>query len=228
LKRVIAGLLAVATFPVHAGRPLTTDDVAVVDDKACQLESWIERSRDVTRAWAAPSCNFGAGIEWQAGFAREHADSRSYFSESYVQAKRVFIDPQKSGWGVGLTAGLARTVTRATHRGWEDPYATFAVTLAPGEKSLVHLNVGWARDRAEQRDSTPWGIAGERALSDRVSIVAEAFGVNRESPFLRVGVVLNATKGLDFDVSVVTKKGGTSADRQIALGFTWLSVPFLP
>ncbi len=48
---LVAGLAAV---PAFAGRPLTTDDAAIVEDKGCQLETWVDRSRDATIGWAAP------------------------------------------------------------------------------------------------------------------------------------------------------------------------------
>ena len=47
----VAGLAAV---PAFTGRPLTTDDAAIVEDKACLLETWGDRSRDATIGWAAP------------------------------------------------------------------------------------------------------------------------------------------------------------------------------
>src|SRR6478672_4227584 len=116
LKRAAAVLiLAAATTAVHAGRPLTTEDASVLEDKACQLESWIDRSREATQGWAVPACNFGAGIEWQAGFARSWGDSRSFLSSAYVQAKTVLREPQPGSFGVGVVAGLTRTPTRSTH-----------------------------------------------------------------------------------------------------------------
>jgi len=80
---------ALASLAAHAGRPLSTEDAATLEDKACQVEAWIDRSRVETRAWAVPACNFGWGIEWQAGFARTRAEGHSEFSESYLQGKKV-------------------------------------------------------------------------------------------------------------------------------------------
>jgi hypothetical protein len=229
LKRAAAAfIVAAATATVHAGRPLTTEDAAVLEDKACQLESWIDRSREATQAWAVPACNFGAGIEWQAGFARSRQHSRSFFSSSYVQAKTVLREPQPGSFGVGVVAGLTRTPTRSSHRGLEDPYATGIVTVPVGTATLVHANAGWSRDRARGASSFTWGLAGESAVTERWSAVAEAFGDDRTRPFYRAGARVTAVKGLDFDLTVVMRPGGSRADRYLSAGFTWQSSPFLP
>lgn len=223
-----AFLLALASIPAHAGRPLTTEDAATLEDKACQVEAWIDRSKVDTRAWAVPACNFGWGLEWQAGFARVHEDNASAFSESYVQAKKVLVHPVEGGAGFGIVAGFARIVRRDTHRGWEDPYAIVPVTWTPNQSTAIHLNVGWTRDRDRASDSTLWGIAGEHAITPRWTLVAEAFGTDRDRPSGRIGARVNAAKGLDFDLTVVARSGGSSADRYISLGLTWATSPFLP
>jgi hypothetical protein len=61
-----------------------------------------------------------------------------------------------------------------------------------------------------------------------VTLVGEVFGDDRTRPFMRLGGRVNAAKGLDFDLTYVTRSGGTSADRYISVGLTWASVPFLP
>lgn len=131
------------------------------------------------------------------------------------------MDPQQRGWGYGVVAGVARFVTRATHRHWEDPYAIVPVTLAADANTLVHMNVGWVRNRDTGRNATPWGLAAERAISPRVALVGEAFGVNRERPFLRAGATWAAMKALVFDLTVVTRPGGRSDERFLSLGLTW-------
>lgn len=229
MKRA-AAVLVVAAAPLftHAGRPLSTEDVAVVEDKACQLESWIDRSRDATQAWAVPACNFGAGIEWQAGFARTREQSRQRFSSAYVQGKKVVREPQEGTLGLGLVIGLNRTPLRNSWRGWDDPYVTGVITAMFGATTLVHANYGWSRDRSRRADTGTWGLAGEHAVTERWSAVAEVFGDDRASPFYRAGVRVTATKGLDFDLTVVTRHAGARADRYLSAGLTWQGPPFLP
>ena len=229
MRRVLAAVaLATAGVGAQAGRPLSTEDAATLEDKACQVEAWVDRSRDETRAWVVPACNFGGGIEWQAGFARARVDGESAFSESYVQGKKTIVQATEGGAGFGIVAGLARFVRRETHRGYEDPYALVPVTWMPAAATAVHFNLGWTRDREAKSDATLWGIAGEHAITPRVALVAEAFGTDRERPFGRIGARVNAGKGLDFDFTLVGRSGGSSADRYVSIGLTWASGPFLP
>lgn len=228
MKRAAAALLFAAALPAHAGRPITTEDAAVLGDKACQVESWVDRSRVATQAWAVPACNFGAGIEWQAGFARTREASRSMFSASYVQGKMVLQEPKPGSWGSGVVAGLNRSPLRSSHRGWEDRYVIGIVTIEPVAATLIHANVGWGRDRGRRSDSTSWGLAADHAITERWFAVAELFGDDRTRPFYRAGGRVTAIKGLDFDLTVVARPGGTRADRYVSAGLTWQSPPFLP
>jgi hypothetical protein len=229
LKRAGAALLlAAASIPAHAGRPLTTEDAATLEDKACQVEAWIDRSRVETHAWAVPACNFGAGIEWQAGFARARAEGQSRFSDAYVQGKKVLLAPTEGKAGFGIVAGLGRVVGRATHRGYEDPYAIVPVTWLLDAASAIHFNLGWSRDRGAGTDSMTWGVAGEKSINPRWALVAEVFGTDRDRPSGRIGARVNAAKGLDFDLTVVGRSGGSSAERYVSIGLTWATSPFLP
>jgi len=96
-----AAALLVAATPALAGRPLTTEDAAILEDGACQLEAWIDRARDITTGWLVPACNFGLGIEWQAGFAREWSGG-SRLPEAYAQAKGLLREAsEQSRWSAG-------------------------------------------------------------------------------------------------------------------------------
>jgi hypothetical protein len=205
-----------------AGRPLTTEDAAALEDGRCQLESWLDRSRDSKTSWLVPACNFGAGIEWQAGAAR----TRDRFSEAYVQAKRAFLELEegRSNVGVGLVAGLGRRPLNERYRGWSNPYVTVPLTLSTGT-ALIHLNAGWSRDKEARRNATTWGIAGELPQG-RWTAVAEAFGENSARPTLRVGGRWAAVPDvLDLDLTWVATPGQGSSGRQVSLGFTLVTPP---
>ena len=224
----IALVAALATVQAHAGRPLSTEDASVLEEKRCQLESWIDRSRDATAGWLVPACNFGAGIEWQAGFARAREDGSARFSEAYVQAKRVFIEPEAGRTGVALVVGTVRRPQNEVRRGWQNPYVLVPFTHPLGE-AAIHANVGWSRDAESRRNLTLWGVAFEAPMGERVAVVAEAFGENRERPFVRAGFRWTAIpEVLDFDLTAVARPGGERSDRYISFGFTVVTAPFLP
>ena len=161
--RRAAALMLLLSLPAHAGRPLNTEDAVYLENEACQVESWIDRSRDATFAWMVPACNFGFGIEWQAGFGRLDFEGLSRLAESYVQAKTAWGTLKEGGWSVGLVAGVARRKLDEADHKWDNPYVTIPLSLGFDEAlTLVHVNVGWTRERALGRDFTTWGLAAER------------------------------------------------------------------
>jgi hypothetical protein len=218
-----------AVTPALAGRPLTTEDASVLGDKACQLEAWVDRASETTQAWLVPACNFGLGIEWQVGFSRAWEGGRSYLPEAYAQAKGLFREMNdESPWGVGWVVGVVRQPTNETYRGWENPYVLLPVSVAGGDFTL-HVQPGWSRERESGSDRFVWGVAGEYAANERVALVAETFGVDREKPFVRAGLRWSAIKDrLDFDLTYVTRPGGTREERLVSLGLAWQSGAFLP
>ena len=137
-------------------------------------------------------------------------------------------EPREDALGLGLVIGLNRTPLRDSWRGWHDPYVTGVITAMAGAATLVHANYGWSRDRHRRADSATWGLAGEHAVTERWSAVAEVFGDDRTSPFYRAGVRVAAMKGLDFDLTLVTRPGGSRADRYLSAGLAWRGPPFLP
>jgi hypothetical protein len=210
-----------------AGRPLTTEDAAVLEDKACQLETWVDRARDATAAWLVPACNFGLGIEWQAGFAREWSEGSSRLPEAYAQAKGLFRDvSERSPWSAGWVVGVVRRPQNEAHRGWENPYALLPVSWSAGDFNF-HVQPGWARDREANRDVTLWGVAVEHATKP-LDLVAEVFGQNSEKPFARVGLRYTPIpEYLDIDFSYVARIGGTRDARVVSIGFAWYGPPIL-
>jgi len=217
-------LAALLAAPVAwAGRPLSVEDASVVERHGCQVEAWIDRAHDVTKGWLVPACNFGFDTEWQAGFARTRADGESRYSEAYVQAKtllRAATDAEP--WGVGLVLGMVKRPLNESRRDWDHPYVLGIFTQGLcGAPVLFHANLGWTRDAEARRDLTLWGVAVEGQVSDRVALLAEAFGENASSPFLRAGARWTVTRGLDLDLSWVVRPGGTREERFVSLGVTW-------
>jgi hypothetical protein len=104
------------------------------------------------------------------------------------------------------------------------------VSVAPeGSATTFHFSVGWSQDRADDRNATLWGVAVEKGVTPRLTLVAEAFGENRARAFLRAGGRYSVVKDrLDADLTVVTRPGGTRAERFVSLGLFWQTGRFLP
>jgi hypothetical protein len=211
-----------ACLPLHAARPLTTEDAEVLDEKACQVEAWIDRSRTDTTGWLVPACNFGASLEWQFGIARVHADGASRLAESYVQVKTAWRASEESPWGIGAVAGLVRHPGHRSH-GWDNPFLTFPFTWRLGESSaLLHANVGASRDREEGSTVATWGVAFETPASERLTLLGEVFREDQGKPFVRVGARHALVKDrLDIDFTVVVRAGAQRSERLFSLGLAW-------
>jgi hypothetical protein len=57
---------------VFAGHPMIVDDASIVDDKACQIESWMDRNSESATFWILPACNFTGNLELTVGGAGTH------------------------------------------------------------------------------------------------------------------------------------------------------------
>jgi hypothetical protein len=224
---LVVTLLALA-LPAGAGRPFTTEDANVLDDRRCQVEAWIDRSRVATDSWLVPACNFGGGVEWQLGLGRNHSKGRSAFAEAYAQAKAVYPMPEDLAWDVGLVLGV-RHQPGEEHRRWVNPYALVPFSVSPTESLALHANIGTVRDHASRRNLTLWGVAAEVAVREALTLLAEAYSENSRRPFVRLGARYAVIGDkLDFDFTIVSRPGGTPQERFVSVGVTWQSGRFLP
>lgn len=220
---LIAGLLA-CTLPAHAGRPLSTEDATTLDDGACQLESWANRTRaNTTEMVAVPACAF-LGVEAQLGTGWTREGGESKLAAQFFQLKHAFRNVDDGAWGIGLVAGLARNRLRETRSDWGDPYFIVPFSFGLGEdkdtRALVHLNLGTTRNREEARNLTLWGVALEKPVMDRLTLLGEAYGENTRKPFYRAGGRYTVIPDhLDIDLTWVGRSGGAKEDRLWSLGF---------
>lgn len=227
-------LLALLLLPLaaQAGRPLSTEDASTLDDRACQVEAWVDRTRgNVTDAFLVPACS-AFDTEFQLGVARTREGGASYTSATFFQGKHAFRSVDDGDWGVGLVVGLARALRREERNDWGDPYliVPFSVGLG-GDKdtrALLHLNLGTTRNRAEGRYLTLWGAAVEKPVTERLTLLAEAFGENTRDPFLRAGGRFALFEKFDIDLTYVTRAGGAREERYWSLGVHWETSPLLP
>ena len=232
VRAALALLPALLSTTAQAGRPLSTEDASTLEDKACQFEAWVDRTHgNVTDAFVAPACSY-FDTEFQFGAARTREAGRSVTSATYAQAKHVWRKVEDGAWGIGLVAGLARAPQREKANGWGDPYLLVPLSLGLGEdresRALLHLNLGSTRNRAEGRYLTLWGMAVEKPVSERLTVLAESFGENTRKPYIRAGGRYTLADKLDVDLTYVTRAGGERDDRYWSLGVHWETSPFLP
>lgn len=80
-----------ATHTAHAARPMITDDVRIVDAKACQLESWVKKNPNGTEIWVLPACNFTGNLELTLGGATTREAGRPQTTDVVMQGKTLAI-----------------------------------------------------------------------------------------------------------------------------------------
>jgi len=222
LALLSAALLAVNA--AHAARPMITDDARIVDAKACQLESWVQKNSDSTETWALPACNFTGNLELTLGGAMTREEGRTQTTDVVMQGKTLFKTIEPNGWGIGLAAGTVRHSLVDT-RDW---YAYVPTSLSfRNDAVVVHTNVGWLRARGRNR--LTWGLGTEARLGERTWLIAETFGQNQGKPFHQLGLRhWLVPDRVQLDATYGNRNGGGNGERWFSIGLRLLSVPFLP
>lgn len=228
---VLLGLLV----PVaEAARPMITDDARVVDAKSCQVESWVRMEHGRTEMWALPGCNFGSDIEFTLGGGRFRQDGLAA-SDWIAQGKALLKPLSANGWGAAVSAGVVQHRPFGVEGLTRDVYINVPLSFSFADDQFVlHTNTGWLRDGAAKRDVATWGVGTETQLSERVGLVAEAFGqVSRDSPtsFFQLGVRFWVIPNrVQIDTTYGNRIGSARGDqaRWFSIGLRLLSPAFLP
>lgn len=183
-RAIGAGLLACASLPALAGRPLTVDDAAIASPGQCQLETYAQRAGDTREYWATPACNVGGDWELALGGAWMEDDvSRTHYGR--LQAKTVFKTLEAGGWGIGVVLADQFRSGRGL-----DGDLSLNVPLSfslRNDSVLLHLNAGVVRTQATRSTDATWGIGAEFKLNERNSLTAEGYGQQRGRPRFQLG-----------------------------------------
>ena len=209
---------------------MIVDDASIVDAKACQFESWMDRRSESATYWVLPACNFTGNLELTVGGAWTYKAGSTRNTGVVLQGKTIFKSLETNGWGLGLTAGsLWQPKDDSNHRA----YALYAYLPASisfkDDRIIVNGNLGWNRNSEERVSHLDWGIAAQAEVTKPLFLFAEVFGQERGHPFFHFGfwywivperVQVNAAYGNRF--------GTPSGGYWFSLGFSLFSVPFLP
>lgn len=226
--RVLIALASLVTIvPAHAGRPLTTDDAAIVDAGACQLETWIERSRDLNSSWLNPGCNPFGRTELSLGTARLRPEDDTAFTTRQWQVKHLFRAYDAEQTGFALAVGGLR------HRQGDERHAFLngiATVPLAGEARVLHVNLGGIRlhDQAKQSNRATWGIALDNEVGSATRIAVETFGTSGERPNWQLGIRHELVSGrVQIDASVGSAYGRWKDSRVATLGLVFVTPAFL-
>jgi hypothetical protein len=232
LALLLPGLgLSLGPSTGQAARPMITDDARVVDEKSCQLETWVRRNSTSTERWALPACNFGYDTEFTLGGSYLSGASTSGNADLIVQAKHVFTALTEGGWGRGVALGYAAHPGSFSPRRYlGDAYAYLLNSYASRDgRVVVHTNLGWSHDRAGSADRLTWGLGTEVQYTSRLYWVAEVFGRDEERPWYQLGARFWLIPDrVQVDATLGNRFGSAGEDRWIGIGLRLLSPAFLP
>jgi hypothetical protein len=185
---VVAFAMGATTLPVHAARPMVTDDARIVDVKACQVESWVRRNDSSTEFWALPACNPTSNLEITFGGALTRDGGLTQMTDVVLQGKTILRALKTNGWGVGLAVGAIHHPDLDSGRLPDEWYAYVPLTFSlKDDQAFIHINLGVNRDREEDTCRLTWGIGTEVTASASDFLIAETFGENHGNPLFQVG-----------------------------------------
>jgi hypothetical protein len=214
-------------LPAHAGRPLTTDDAAVFDAGACQLETWVERTRDSSSNWINPACNPFGSTEFALGGARVREDGESTLKVQHWQIKQLLHAYDETQVGFALAIGGQRERNGNARETFLNGIATLPLV---GETQLLHLNLGVLRSKDDvlQRTRAIWGLAYDAELADSTRASLETFGTAGERVNWQLGLRHELIPGhVQIDASVGSALGRWSETRIVTFGLVFVTPPFL-
>lgn len=228
LARGLVLPFTLAAPAAEAARPMITDDARIVDEKSCQIESWMKKSRDGSESWALPACNFTGNLELAAGAVHVRDTVGGRTTDLTLQGKTLFRPLAPNDWGVGLVAGvLHHPQSDAGGRDWY-AYVPASVSFRD-DRFVLHGNLGWLREQEVGAHRLTWGVGSETQLGGRSWLIAETFGQNQGRPSYQVGLRhWIVPDRLQVDATVGDRFGGDDRERWFSIGLRWLSLPFLP
>lgn len=209
---------------IYAARPMITDDGAVTESGACQLETWGIWAKDSNEYWALPACGFSHNIEISMGgaFGDDAVDRylREWGSRQFLFGlKKIFGDldsAESSYFSYGIAIGNAYNFKRASGR--NDHYAYLIASKALFDSRLIlHTNIGYKllRNTIEHHAYNA-GFGFEWIIVPRFSLIGESFAERFEKLKYQAGFRIwlvpnhlqldstygNAFRGQDYFVSL--------------------------
>ena len=143
-------LIAVAT-PSASAQQYVTDDAAITDFRACQIQIWHgQRS-----SWALPVCTPIRNLELSAGIIAVWKDEGDGHPEYVLQAKSLLVPRSGRPWGAGLVFGSGRDPGLSGVRSaGSNVYAYIPITVSLlADRVLLHHNIGYVYDHRRGADN---------------------------------------------------------------------------
>jgi hypothetical protein len=215
-------LLCFAVNGAWAARPFVTDDARLTTAGSCQLETWVRAYRSSQEVWALPACNPTGNLEITVGGGSAKLDNAAGWTGDYVfQAKTLFKTLEPNGWGIGAAVGTVQhPEINPGPNLLGNRYAYIPLSLSFADDLLVvHVNTGWLRDKATNKDLMTWGLGTELNLDKHWTLIAESFGNSADAAYWQAGTRYSLIPGLlQLDATAGQQAGGTMNQRWLSFG----------
>lgn len=222
--------LAMPAAALH-GQQYITDDAAVTEYRACQIQMWHgERS-----SWVLPVCTPVRNLEVSVGSIAVWDDGAEGHFEYVIQAKTLLRRLETDGWGAGFVVGTGRDPALATTAPQSSSlyaYVPLSLSLAR-DRVVLHQNTGWLHQRSagHKRDALTWAGRVEGRVRRHLFLVGEVYGAEGGAAApaeFQAGVRAFARPGrvqldLSYGGRLETGRGGQGW----TLGLTLMTPPFL-
>jgi hypothetical protein len=221
LRAALAIACCTGCVAAHAARPMITDDARTVDAGACQLEAYRKNNHGSHELVALPACNFFADTELTVGAARNVEDFKSGRSGIVAQVKKVFNPITPTELGTALSFGAIFNRNDVAGERVRQQYVNLPVSIPLRTDSMLHINIGILRDRELRETRSTWGLALEKELTERLTVIAEAFGDSRVKPLAQTGLrIWIEPNRFQVDATVGAQRGD---GRWVSLGIRLLA-----
>ncbi len=224
-RLAIAGLVVLASPSASAGQQYITDDAAITEFRACQIQVWHgQRS-----SWALPVCTPFRNLEMSFGLIAVWKDEGDGHPEYVAQLKSVLIPRTNRRWGVGLVLGTGRDPGLSGIRSvGTNIYAYVPVTVSFfGERLMLHTNIGSVYDHRRGDDNDhQWLTTANRAevsLRKYFVVVGEIFDSAGSDAEYQIGVRAWGRPGrvqLDLSYGGVLLNSGQGAGWTLGVALT--------
>ena len=226
-RAAVAAVCAVLALPALAGRPLATDDAAIVESGACQLEIWREYQRDAHATWLNAGCNPFGSTEFAFGVARIRPDDAAPLGLRQWQVKQMLRAHDDEQTGFALAVGGQRTRHTDARNVFVHGIATLPLA---GEARVLHLNLGALRTHEDgrHRNRAIWGLAYDAEVAAATRASLETHGVSGERARWQFGLRHEWLPGhVQIDASIGSGLGRWNDERLLTVGLVFVSPPFL-
>lgn len=159
-------------YEVHAAE--------LLEPQSCGLEIWHNNGEDAN--FAATSCRGDWPAEWMV-----EAEMPRFGREAFAaEGKYLWRDAEADAYGLGLLGGgVYDTDTEQI----EETYLLVPFTTEiVDERITAHANLGATHARADDETELLWGVAADFGVTDRVTVLTEAFSHGSDEPILHGGI----------------------------------------